>query len=135
LGFAAGGLADAKPPAAKSNIPCRSPKRGVAMRVGIIALLQESNTFLAGRTTLAHFEQDLLVEGEAVRARLAEAHHEVGGFFAGLAEAGATAVPLFAARALPFGVVEAAAFHELVRRMHVAIDSAGPLDGLLVAPH
>ena len=56
------------------------------MRVGIIALLQESNTFFAGRTTLAHFEQDLLVEGEEVRRRLADAHHETGGFFEGLAK-------------------------------------------------
>jgi microcystin degradation protein MlrC len=105
------------------------------MRVGIVALLQESNTFLAGRTTLTHFEQDLLVEGDAVRERLAGAHHEVGGFFAGLAEAGITAVPVFAARALPFGVVAADAFDALLQRMHAALDRAGPLDGLLVAPH
>src|SRR6516225_2432527 len=100
------------------------------MRVGIVALLQESNTFLAGRTTLTHFEQDLLVEGDAVRERLAGAHHEVGGFFAGLAEAGITAVPVFAARALPFGVVAADAFDALLQRMHAALDRAGPLDGL-----
>jgi microcystin degradation protein MlrC len=105
------------------------------MRVGIIALLQESNTFLAGRTTLAHFEQDLLAEGEAVRDRLAGAHHEVGGFFAGLTDADLEAVPVFAARALPFGVVEADAFDALLARMHAALDRAGRLDGLLVAPH
>jgi microcystin degradation protein MlrC len=105
------------------------------MRVGIIALLQESNTFIAGRTTLAHFEQDLLAEGEAVRERLAEAHHEVGGFFAGLAEAKLEAAPIFAARALPYGIVTADSFAELLRRMHAAIDRAGHLDGLLVAPH
>ena len=29
-------------------------------RVGIVALLQESNTFLAGRTALEHFQADLL---------------------------------------------------------------------------
>jgi microcystin degradation protein MlrC len=105
------------------------------MRVGIIALLQESNTFIAEPTTLGHFEQDLLVEGEEVRARLAAAHHEVGGFFAGLAEEGVEAVPIFAARALPFGIVSAAAFGELINRMDAALDRAGPLDGLLVAPH
>jgi microcystin degradation protein MlrC len=104
-------------------------------RVGILALLQESNTFLAGRTTLAHFEQDLLAEGDAVRARLADAHHEVGGFFAGLAEAGAIAVPVIAARALPYGVVTADAWDALLARMDAALDRAGPLDGLLVAPH
>lgn len=105
------------------------------MRVGVVALLQESNTFLPGRTTLAHFEESLLCEGEEVRRRMADAHHEIGGFFAGLDEEGVEAVPIFAARALPYGVVDAAAFDELVRRMLAALDRAGPLDGLLVAPH
>src|SRR4029077_11032459 len=45
------------------------------------------------------------------------------------------AVPIFAARALPFGIVAADAFDALLARMDVAIDRAGPLDGLLVAPH
>src|SRR5437764_15322123 len=79
-------------------------KRGRAVRVGIIALLQESNTFIDGRTTLAHFEQDVLAEGEEVRCRFEGTHHEVGGFFQGLAEAGIEAVPIFAARALPYGM-------------------------------
>jgi microcystin degradation protein MlrC len=105
------------------------------MRVGIIALLQESNTFIAAPTTFAHFEQDLLAEGEDVRTRLADAHHEVGGFFAGLAEEKIDAVPIFAARALPFGIVAADAFDALLARMDAAIERAGPIDGLLVAPH
>ena len=105
------------------------------MRVGIIALLQESNTFLREPTTLARFEEDLLADGEEVRRRLAGTHHEVGGFFEGLAAAGAEAVPVFAARALPFGVVTAEAFAALLARMFAALDRAGPLDGVLVAPH
>ena len=51
------------------------------MRIGIIAFLQESNTFIGQPTTLAHFEQELLVTGEAVRQRLAGTHHEVAGMF------------------------------------------------------
>ncbi|MBM3993362.1 MAG: M81 family metallopeptidase [Planctomycetes bacterium] len=105
------------------------------MRVGIIALMQESNTFIAAPTTFAHFEDDLLVEGDAVRARFADAHHEVGGFFAGLALEKLDAVPIFAARALPYGIVAAEAFDALLTRMDAAIDHAGPLDALLVAPH
>src|ERR1700683_4000784 len=100
------------------------------MRVGIIALLQESNTFIAEPTTLDHFAQDLLVEGEAVRERLAHAHHEGGGFFARLTAERIDAVPIFAARAYPFGVVTAAAFAELLARMDAALERAGRLDGL-----
>lgn len=106
------------------------------MRVGIIALLQESNTFLAQATTFEKFEQDLLAEGEALRARLADAHHEVGGFFAELdAARDVEVVPIFAARALPFGVITSDTFAELLRRLEAALQAAGPLDGILAAAH
>jgi microcystin degradation protein MlrC len=105
------------------------------MRIGIIALLQESNTFIEQPTTLAHFEQDMLLEGEAVRERLATSHHEVGGMFHALEDLSVAAVPIFAARAFPFACIEPAAAHELLRRMFAALDRAGDLDGLLVAPH
>jgi len=105
------------------------------MRVGILALLQESNTFLHEPTTFDKFEQDLLLLGPAVERELAAAHHEVGGFFAGLAEAGLEAVPLFAARALPLGVLTAVTFQRLLDLLFAQLDQAGPLDGVLVAPH
>ena len=105
------------------------------MRVGIIALMQESNTFITAPTTFAHFEQDLLLEGDAIRERFTGTHHEVGGFFAGLEVEGIAAMPIFAARALPFGIVAADAFDALISRMDAVLDRAGPLDGLLVAPH
>jgi microcystin degradation protein MlrC len=105
------------------------------MRIGILSLLQESNTFISCPTELSHFEEDLLLEGEAVQQVLGEAHHEVGGFFTGLAEAGVESVPLFAARAVPFGTIRASAFEQLLERMFHQIEAAGLLDGYLVAPH
>src|SRR5262245_52142897 len=105
------------------------------MRVGVIALLHESNTFIPARTTLAEFEDHLLLEGEEVRERLATTRHEVGGFFEQLAEDRIEAVPLFAARAMPFGPIAQDAAAELTRRLLQCLDGAGPLDGLLVAPH
>jgi len=104
-------------------------------RVGIIALLHESNTFVAGRTTLADFRRDLLVGGPAVRALLADTHHEVGGFFGGLDAAGIEAVPILAARALPAGPIDAESFAALMGMIEAGIALAGPLDGMLVAPH
>lgn len=105
------------------------------MRIGIIALLHESNTFLSQPTTYASFRQSLLCFGEPIRDAFADAHHEVGGFFAGLQEAGATAVPLFAARALPSGTIEAETFSRLVKELLDSVEQALPLDGILVAPH
>ena len=105
------------------------------MRIGIIALLQESNTFIPQPTTLRHFEEELLASGEAMRQRFQGAHHEIGGMLHALNEAGVEAVPVFAARALPFGRIERAAIDELLSRMWRALDAAGTLNGILVAPH
>lgn len=107
----------------------------MSFRVGIVALLHESNTFIGKPTTFDHFARDLLVEGEAVRANLGESLHEVGGFFRGLAKEKFEAVPIFAARALPYGTIATDAADELVRRLLAALGRAGKLDGLLVAPH
>lgn len=104
-------------------------------RIGILALIQESNTFLRGTTTLSHFENEVLLTGEDVRRKFANAHHEIRGFFDGLAHAGFEAVPLFAARALPFGTIDEPTFDHLLRIMLEELASADRLDGLLVAPH
>ena len=95
------------------------------MRVGIIMLMQESNTFLREPTTLKHFEADLLRTGEPMREALVPTHHETAGFFAGLAEAGIEAVPIFAARALPFGVVTAEAFVDPLLGFAPGFDATG----------
>ena len=54
------------------------------MRVGILCLMQESNTFIQNATLYRHFEEDMLLEGGQIRDALEDAHHEVGGFFRGL---------------------------------------------------
>jgi len=105
------------------------------MRVGIIGLLHESNTFIAEKTTLEHFRQDVLLTGEAVTDRFTDTRHELGGFLAGLSDESLEAVPLFAARAVPYGPITTDAFQQLLEVMHTELQSAGPLDGILVAPH
>jgi len=75
------------------------------MRVGIVALLHESNTFIKEPTRAAHFESDLLLVGEPLVDMLLETHHEVGGFLTALKEEGLEIVPLVATRAVPFGPI------------------------------
>ena len=104
------------------------------MRVGIIGLLHESNTFIRTPTTIESFRQGVLAMGEEVRAAFGGSHHEIGGFFAGLETSRVEAVPVFAARATPSGVVTADAVAELLARMEQALGQA-ELEGLLVAPH
>ena len=105
------------------------------MRVGIIALQHESNTFLASRTTWEDFERGKVLRGAAIRDEYGPAHHEVGGFFQGLEEEGIEAVPIFLAWALPSGPVTARALDKLLAAMLEGLKQAGQLDGVLVAPH
>lgn len=105
------------------------------MRVGIIGLLHESNTFIAEKTTLSHFERDTLLTGSRIPERFSDTAHELGGFFAGLAKESIEAVPVFAARAVPWGPVTTDAYQQLLDMMFSRLAEAGPLDGILVAPH
>lgn len=105
------------------------------MRVGIIALQHESNSFMPTPTTLADFRRDVLVTGEAVRTRMHKAYHEVAGFFDVLDDAGCTAVPILMARATPSGVIDDATLDHMLGLIESGLEAAGPLDGLLVAPH
>ena len=105
------------------------------MRVGIIGFLHESNTFIDSPTTVKHFHADAFCIGEDVRERFAEAPHEIGGFFQGLAEEGIEPVPLFAARATPSGPINFNMLFALRARFAADPMLAGRLDGILAAMH
>lgn len=105
------------------------------MRVGIIAIQHESNTFLSTPTTLAEFRADRFALGEDIRQIFQDAHHEVGGFFDGLQRNAISAVPLLAAVAVPSGIITAQTEQALIGLMLEQLRQAGDLDGLLVAPH
>jgi len=105
------------------------------MRVGIIALQHESNTFLSTPTTWQDFERGAILTGQEIRREYGASHHEVGGFFQGLESEGLEAVPIFLAWAMPSGVITARTLDKLLAAMLDALKAAGKLDGILVAPH
>lgn len=106
-----------------------------ALRVGVLGIQHESNTFVSAKTGLEDFQSAILAVGDGVRERYADAHHEIGGFFEGLREAGIVAVPLVAAFALPAGEVTDPALDALWAAVRERMAAAGPLDGVLAAPH
>jgi microcystin degradation protein MlrC len=106
------------------------------MRIGIIGLLHESNTFISAPTTIDNFRQNVLATGDEIRAKFDGGHHEISGFLGELdASPGVETVPIFAARATPSGVISAATVDELLAMMEQSFRAAGKLDGLLLAPH
>lgn len=105
-------------------------------RVGIIALLHESNTFLDEPTTIEHFRLNVLTDGDGVLHAFRGTPHEVGGFIDVIDQASdVEAVGIFAARAMPFGTITKECWAELMTRLEAQLRSHLPLDGLLVAPH
>jgi microcystin degradation protein MlrC len=105
------------------------------MRVGILGIQHESNTFAATPTTEQAFRDRHWLEGKAVSDVMANTHHEVAGCFAGLAAADIEAVPLFFAQTTPSGPITAATCTALTDAALAALSDAGELDGLVLAPH
>ena len=106
------------------------------LRIGLLGLFHESNTFADHPTRLADFTGYDWHEGEAVRREMAENFDEVGGALAALdAAEGVQAVPLLYAAALPAGPIEAEAEDGLWAAAERLLASAGPLDGVLALPH
>jgi hypothetical protein len=65
-------------------------------RIGILALLHESNTFLREPTEQSHFSGNLLATGAAVCDAFRGTPHEVGGFLSAIdASPGFSAVGIF----------------------------------------
>jgi len=115
-----------------------TPLGASGMRVGIIAIQHESNTFAIGTTRLEHFKVDALLRGDEITPVYGKSFHEVGGFYKALAEAQMTPVPIFMALAIPGGTVSAETLETILAMLDDELDkalAAGPLDGLLVAPH
>ncbi len=105
------------------------------MRVGVVAILHESNTFIQQPTAYAHFLEDLWLEGSDIWHYFWGGHHEVSGFLAGLRKEGIQPVPLFAARAMPYGPIDAQCYRTILDRLVRHIAAADPVDGWLVALH
>jgi microcystin degradation protein MlrC len=113
------------------------------MRVGIAALMHESNTFISGNTPIDRFREDLFLTGVEVANQLAQSHHEIGGFFEGLRNSHDSAMeareieafPLAAFRATPSGVLQAGLLDRFLDIMLSEMSRAGRLDGLLLAVH
>ena len=105
------------------------------MRVGILSLIHESNTFLGTPTTLDLFKRDILLTGESIRKLRAGGVHEISGFFKGLESEGIEAVPMFYASTWPSGAITAETCDALLAMMFDEVSKAGPVDAFLIAAH
>jgi microcystin degradation protein MlrC len=104
-------------------------------RIAIGSLMQETNTFVPFRTTVATFEAYYLRRGQEIVDGFGAARVEVTGFLDVLREAGVEPVPLLAGHAGSSGPVLRADFDALTNEMADRLAAAGPVDGVLLALH
>lgn len=108
----------------------------MALRIGIGGLWHETNTFVAGTTTLEDFRSYAFLAGaREVREAFAGTATEIGGALEACEAVGIEAVPLAYAGALPGPIVEARAREALWDLVLGSLERALPLDGLLLALH
>jgi len=105
------------------------------LRVGIVSVNHESNTFIPSRTTLEHFRSSVLLRGDELLRQYGDAHHEISGFIQVLRETGIEPVPILFAHAMPWGTVEDAALDVLWEMAREGLEAGGRLDGVLAANH
>ncbi|HRK31093.1 MAG TPA: M81 family metallopeptidase [Tepidisphaeraceae bacterium] len=105
------------------------------MRIGIVAIQHESNTFLAKRTSLQDFRNDTFSSNREIIEQFRDAHHEIGGFIEFLASQRIEIAPIFVARALPSGILSDETAGFLCQTLWDQLAAHDSLDGLLVAPH
>ena len=105
------------------------------MRLAIGSIMHEANTFSPLPTRLSDFERSGIHTGEEIVASLADVNCEMAGFMDVLREEGVQFVPTISAKAMPGGRVTRDAFQPLRDLLLERLREAGPLDGVLLAPH
>ncbi|HST40948.1 MAG TPA: M81 family metallopeptidase, partial [Conexibacter sp.] len=106
------------------------------LRIAVVGMWQETNTYSPRPTALADFAAFELDAGDAVLARHRGTGSVIGGFLDGIdALDGAAPVALLSAGAWPSGPPDAATAGELLARLDAALAQAPAVDGVLVNLH
>jgi microcystin degradation protein MlrC len=105
------------------------------MRVALMGIVHESNTFVHELTTLDHFRKGHWLFGQDIISEYQNAYHEIGGMIEAMNQAGIDIVPIMYAEATPGGKVSKEAFEHLTNEMFAAFQKFAPVDGCLVVPH
>ncbi|WP_316810913.1 M81 family metallopeptidase [Pedobacter heparinus] len=107
----------------------------MGLKVAVLGITHESNTFVKEHTTLCQFREGHWMKGETLLNEYRSAFHELGGMIEVLEEEGMEIVPVMYAEATPGGMVSKVTYETLLQELFTALDSALPVDGCLVVPH
>lgn len=105
------------------------------LKVALLGLFHESNTFVPTLTTLADFSKGHWLKGDSIRNEYGNAHHEIGGMLEVMDQEKIIVVPVMFAEATPGGIISSEAYARLLKEMMDGLEAVLPVDGCLVVPH
>ncbi len=107
----------------------------MSLKIALLGLFHESNTFLDKSTTLADFRNGHWLTGPDILREYEEAHHEIGGMLEVLYREDIEVIPVMYAEATPGGVISSETYNSLLQQMMGELEKILPVDGCLVVPH
>lgn len=105
------------------------------MRIALLGICHETNTFSPIVTNAEKFERDGTLRGSEIITAHATAQSSLSGFLAAGREQGAEVIPLIWAWANPSGTVTAEAFDTLSEEATELLRLQGPWDAVFMAQH
>lgn len=127
--------ADNNSPKNKNNLLPKSRISG-KLRIGILGIYHESNTFLPSSTEWSDFENGHLLTGSNICEEYRTAFHEIGGILEVLEREGdLEIIPILYAEATPSGTINRDTAERLMSMLYNHLQKSLPLDGLIVVPH
>ena len=113
----------------------KQPHKKTKVRVALLGIYHESNTFLDKPTILSDFKKGHWLFGNDIVQEYKDAYHEIGGMIEVLDQEEVELIPVMYAEATPGGTITSATYDELLQQMMEALDKILPVDGCLVVPH
>ncbi|HUV06204.1 MAG TPA: M81 family metallopeptidase [Spirochaetia bacterium] len=107
------------------------------MKVALVSIMHEADTFSPIKTTLREFENRYILEGDRILPTFENTNTEIWGFVSAMAglDKKVEPVPLIAASAVSGGTVTAETFQYLRERLSHHLNAAGRLEGVYMPMH
>lgn len=107
----------------------------MSLRVALLGIYHESNTFVPKATIITDFENGHYLTGEAIRNEYQHAHHEIGGMIEVMDSERIEVIPVLFAEATPGGALSANTYEGILNNMMERLEKVLPVDACLVVPH
>jgi microcystin degradation protein MlrC len=105
------------------------------MRIGILSVFHETNTFSPIPTDKDNFEKNIWLTGPDIVTAFAGTRTPIGGFLDIISARGHEALPLFAAHATPAGVVKREVFEEIRLNVRKQLKNYPHIDAIALELH